>query len=204
MDSHLSELQPYQDEVVVPGGMPEKRVMITPHATEPCSLRPRTPKPRTPNATSLLETVVYTIPQTHLGDVPLPTPGGDGSTDRQLGTFVFHDRLAAEGVGTPALTLRQLVRVSRPSVRFSLLLEHEARPVRKPRAAPVPPLRTMSAYSPWTGMAGQRPRTGGTEKHASSAVAPTGRGRTTDIPGGSSCGPSTRGEGLPHSDEPPE
>ena len=145
------------------------RFIITPHATEPCSQKPRTPRLRPPPAPSLLGAVVDGIPKTHRGAVSLQTPGGEGLTDRQLGAVALHDRLTAVEVATPL------------SVRLRPLPDHVARAVRAPRAAPTPPFRTAaSARSPSTGVDGQRPRGGGgTEKQASSAVAPTGRGMIT-------------------------
>ncbi|CAM9601182.1 unnamed protein product, partial [Laminaria digitata] len=86
------------------------------------------------------------------------------------------------------------------------LPDHVARVVPTPRAASPHPFRPVaSAESPSTGVAEQRPRGGdGTEKQASSAVAPTDRVVTTAVPGGSCGGPPARGEGLPHSEQPPE
>ena len=92
--------------MVDPGGVCEKRVMITPHVIEPCSQKPRTPRPRPPPSPSLLGAVVDSTPQTHRGAASLQTSVEKGLTDRQLGALAFHDRLAAVEVGTPAVALR--------------------------------------------------------------------------------------------------
>ena len=114
----LRELEPSKEGVVDPGGMREKRVAITPHATGSCSQEPRTPRPRPPPAPSLLGGVVDSIPQTRRGAVLLPTSVEEGLTDRQLGTLAFYDRLATVGVGTLAVALRRSTRASAPSVRL--------------------------------------------------------------------------------------
>ena len=103
----LRELEPSQEGVVDPGGMHEKRGMITPYATELCSRKPRTPRTRPPPTPSPLGAVVDSIPQARRGAVSLQTSGGEGLTDRQLGTLAFHDRLASVEVGTPAVALRR-------------------------------------------------------------------------------------------------
>ena len=77
----LREFELSKKGVVDPGGMREKRVMIMPHAIEPCSQKSRTPRPRPPPARSLLKAVVDSIPQTHRGAVSLQTSGEKGLTD---------------------------------------------------------------------------------------------------------------------------
>ena len=160
--------------------------MFTPHATEACSQKPRTPSPRSCPAPSLLGAVVDSIPQTHHGAVSLQTTWEKCLTYRQLDALAFHGRLAAVGVGTLAVALRRSARASAPSMQLRPLPDHVARAVRAPWAAPAPPFCMASARSPSTGVAGQRPREGdGTEKQASSAVVPTDRGITTAVSWGS-------------------
>ena len=107
-------------------------------ATDPCSHKPRTPRPHPPPAPSLLGAVVDRTPQTHRGAGSLQTSGEEGLTDKQLGTLAFHEWLASVGVGMPAVGLRQSTRESTPSVRLRLLPDHVARAPRAPRAAPAP------------------------------------------------------------------
>ena len=66
----LRELEPSKEGVVNPGGMHEKRVAITRHATESCSQEPRTPRPRPPPTPSLLGVVIDSI--FRLAAVPSP------------------------------------------------------------------------------------------------------------------------------------
>ena len=102
----------------------------------------------------------------------------------------------------PAVALRQWTRASAPSVQLRLLPDHVARAARAPRADPAPFSRTASARSPSMEVAGEFSRGGGgTEKQTSSVVVPTGRGIISAVPGGSSSGSPTRGEGLPHSEQ---
>ena len=104
--SPLRELESSKAGVVDSGGRREKRVKITPHATKPCSQKPRTPRPRPPPAPLLLGAVFDNIPLTHRGVVSLQTSGKEGLNVRHLGTLAFHDMLAAVGMGTPAVALR--------------------------------------------------------------------------------------------------
>ena len=157
--------------------------MITPHAADPCSKKSNRPRP--PPAPSLLGVVIDRIPQTHRGPISLQTSGNESLTDKELNTLAFHDRLAAVGVGMPAVALRRSTRASAPSVRLRPLPDHVARAARAPRATLAPPFRTVCARSPSTGVAGQYPREGGgIEKPTSSVVVPTGRGMTSAVPAG--------------------
>ena len=94
----------------------------------------------------------------------------------------------------PAVALRRSTRAFAPSVRLRPLPDHVDHAVHAPLASPAALFRTASARSPSTGVDGQRPRRGSTEKQTSSAVAPTGSEMTTTVAGGSTDG-SPRREG---------
>ena len=141
------ELEPSKEGVVDPGGMREKRVMITPHATRSCSQKSRTPRPHPPLAPSRLGAVVDSTLQTRRGAVFLQKSGEEGLADRQLGTLAFQDRLAAVGVGTPAVAFRRSTGASAPPVRLRPLADNVAHAVRAPPVAPAPRFRTASASS---------------------------------------------------------
>ena len=182
--------------------------MITPHATDTCSQKPRTARPHTSPAPSLLGAAVDRIPQTRRGTGSLRTSGEKGLTGRQLGTLAFHHRIASVGVGMPAVALRQSRRASTPFVRLGPLPAHVSRAPRAPRAAPAPPFRTGSARPPSTrggrAVSNGPKGGGGADIHTSSVVVPTGRGMTSAVPGSSSGAPPLRGGGLPHSEHPSE
>ena len=112
--------------------------MIAPHATDPCSKKPRTPRPCPPPVPSLLGAVVGRIRQTHRGAVSLQTSGEEGLTERHLGTLAFRDRLAVAGVGMPAMALRQSTNASAPSLRLRPLPDHVTRAARGTSGGPGP------------------------------------------------------------------
>ena len=99
-------------------------------------------------------------------------------TDRQLGTIAFHDRLAAVGVGMPAVELRQSTRASEPAVRLHPLPDHVARAVRLSLEAPAPPFRTASANG------GGRAAPKGSRRYRETYLVSDGANGPWDDPGG--------------------
>ena len=166
------------------------RLMITPHATEPCSQKPCTTRTRPPPAPLLLGAVVDSIPQTYLRCRLRADIWGRGF-DWQAAGYPRVSRQACRGrggnAGDGASAIGAYIRAVHAASAMAL------------RVAPAPPFRTAPARSP-PGGNGQRPRRdGGTEKKTSSAVTPSRRGMTTAVPRSSSSGLPTRGKGLPHS-----